>query len=126
MGTLIEFNDTLQLTTEQGFPEHILNLEKHNQKAIELSEVKNLLFEFKKDGMRVFHHAPTRCFLVHNKNGKWIYWGHVEIVEQSIVGNNTQNHQTTGKYKITKIYSPESQAEITLRESRDGKSFFEA
>ncbi|MBI2990049.1 MAG: hypothetical protein HYY51_02555 [Candidatus Magasanikbacteria bacterium] len=126
MGTLIEFNDTLQLTAEQGFPEDILNLGKHNQKAVELDEIKNLVFEFKKNGIRLFHHAPTRCFLVHNKNGKWIYWGHIVVTEQNVSGDNKNNYQTTGKYKITKIYSPESQAEITSREARDGESFFDA
>lgn len=29
MGSHIELNDTLQITSEQGFPENVLNFEKH-------------------------------------------------------------------------------------------------
>ena len=46
MGSLIELNDTLQITTEQGFPAE-LDLEKHKANPITLQDVKDKVFEFK-------------------------------------------------------------------------------
>src|SRR3989344_9539781 len=110
MGSLIEFNDTLQITTEQGFPKE-LDLKKHLKKAFTSENFKNKKFEFKKPGRRIFHAPPTRCFLVHNINGKWLYWGHCEIVEQTIHEN-----ATTGRFRIIKIYAPEHQRAMSTIE----------
>src|SRR3989344_3291519 len=114
MGSLIEFNDTLQITTEQGFPKG-LDLKKHLKKPFTTDDVKNKTFEFKKPGRRIFHAPPTRCFLVHNINEKWLYWGHCEIVEQTIKGDIT-----TGKFRIIKIYTPEHQRAMSTIETSKG------
>ena len=45
MGSLLEINDTLQITTEQGFPDHIFNLERHLKDPITLDEVDGMEFE---------------------------------------------------------------------------------
>lgn len=124
MGTAIEFNDTLKITADQGFPADILNLEKHQQAAIDVNEIKDRIFEFKKEGARVFHHSPTRCFLVQEINGKWLYWGHIAIIEQSITGDSTAKHFTSGKYKIVAIYDPQYQKQTTNNEARQGSSYF--
>ncbi|PKL72386.1 hypothetical protein CVV26_01825 [Candidatus Kuenenbacteria bacterium HGW-Kuenenbacteria-1] len=84
MGSYIELNDILQITTEQGFPEVILNLKKHKSSLIKLENMAGQIFEFyNKSGARIFHLPPTRCFLVHNINKKWLYWGKIFMLEQN-------------------------------------------
>jgi hypothetical protein len=102
MGSIIEINDTLQLTREQGFPVE-LDLEQHLQKPFTAKMFKGKIFEFRnKQGIRNYQTPPVRNFLVENKDGKWIYWGLVEVVE-------TRHFEavTSGKFKITHIYSPD-------------------
>lgn len=124
MGSFVEFNDTLQITTKQGFPEE-LNLEKHRKEPIKTEDVKDKVFEFSnKPGARIFHPAPCRCFLVHNIGGKWLYWGKIIITEQTIKGENKENQTTSGKYQIIEIYDPEYQEQITKRECPKGLSYF--
>jgi hypothetical protein len=125
MGSIIELNDTLQITTDQGFPETTLNLEKHQLSRIKLKDLSDKIFEFKnKPDARIFHLPPTRCFLVHNINGKWLYWGKILILEQTINADNKNNKKTSGKYKIIEIYDPEYQKQTTIHESPEGKSYF--
>jgi|SRR3989338_8265380 len=125
MGSLIEFNDTLQITKKQGFPERILNLDKHKKKSIKLKDVKDKIFEFHdKPGARIYHLPPTRCFLVHNVKGKWLYWGKIVILEQTIKQGSKGNQTTSGKYRIIKIYDPNYQKQITRNESPKGASYF--
>ena len=125
MGSYIELNDTLQITTEQGFPEDILNLKKHQNTPINLKDVADKIFEFHdKPGARIFHLPPTRCFLVHKINGKWLYWGKIIMLEQTINGRSKDTQTTSGKYKIIEIYDPEYQAQITKHETSAGLSYF--
>jgi hypothetical protein len=119
MGSNIELNDTLQITTEQGFPADILDLKRHQKNPITLEEVKDKEFEFTKPDERIYHRPPIRNFLVHNINGKWLYWGHVFIIEQTI-----KEGMTSGKFKIIKIYDPEYQIAMTNNESRRDQSYF--
>ncbi len=126
MGSYFEINDTLQITTEQGFPADILDVIKHQENPIKLSEVQDKIFEFKdKPNARIFHLAPCRCLLAHNIDGKWLYWGHVIMLEQTIHGENEKNKTTSGKYKIIKIYDPEYQKQITANETHPGGNYFE-
>ena len=120
MGSFIELNDTLQITTEQGFPSDILNLD--NEK-INFEDLENKVFEFKeKEKARIYHPAPTRCFLVHNIDGKWLYWGKIVIIEQTIKGEEEKN--TSGKFKIIQLYDKDYQKQITVNESPKGLSYF--
>ena len=74
MRSNIELNGALQITTQQGFPEHILEVEKHQKNAIEIEEFKNKVFEFKnKTKARIYQIPPSRNFLIQNINNKWIY-----------------------------------------------------
>jgi len=124
MGSFVELNDTLQITTEQGFPADILDLKKHQEKPIDLDKVAGKTFEFKnKPNARLYHLAPTRVFLVHNIGGKWLYWGTVEMLEQTISWDGKE-HRTSGKYKITKIYDPDYQKQLTKNDTAPGQSFF--
>jgi len=120
MGSYIEFNDTLQLTTEQGFPAE-LDLQKHLQKPFTAEQFKDRVFTFKdKQNIRLFHPAPTRVFLVHNIDGKWLYWGHCLIIEQTI---NAETKTTSGKFIITKIYDPKHQQSMSREEVDLGKEY---
>ncbi|HBB37670.1 MAG: hypothetical protein UV82_C0008G0047 [Candidatus Magasanikbacteria bacterium GW2011_GWD2_43_18] len=126
MGSFIEFNDTLQITTSQGFPEHILNLATHTKNPIQLSNLPNTIFNFKeKINARVYHPSPTRCFLVHNIEGKWLYWGKLLMIEQTIKRTSTDKHETSGIYEIIEIYEPTYQIQITNHESPNGLSYFQ-
>lgn len=104
MGSLFEINDTLQLTKEQGFPAE-LNLEKHLINPYSLEVFQNKIFEFKnKPQIRNYQIPPVRNFLVENKNGKWIYWGLVHILE---VRHDYVKKTTSGKFKIVYLNTPE-------------------
>lgn len=104
MGSFIEINDTLQLTQEQGFPAE-LNLETHLKKPYTSRDFQGKLFGFKdKQSVRLYKMPPVRNFLVENRNGKWIYWGLVHIVE---VKHDYVNKTTSGKFRIIYINTPE-------------------
>ena len=45
MGSIVEFNDTLQITKEQGFPEE-LDYEKHKIRTLEAVDFADRVFEF--------------------------------------------------------------------------------
>lgn len=104
MGSLIEINDTLQLTRRQGFPEE-LEIERHRVKLFTADDFKETLFEFKdKKNIRVYHVPPVRNFLVHNIDGKWLYWGLIHIVE---LRHDYASTCTSGKFRIQYIYTPD-------------------
>ena len=125
MGGYVELNDTLQITTEQGFPSELLDLEKHKNNPLMLNDVKDKVFEFYgKSGARIYHISPCRCFLVHNINGRWLYWGKILVLEQTIKIEKKETKTTSGKYKIIQIYEPVYQEQITKNESPRGLSYF--
>lgn len=104
MGSLIEINDTLQLTKEQGFPVDF-ELEHHLNIPYKTEDVLEKIFEFKnKPGIRIYKVPPVRNFLVENKNGKWVYWGLIHILE---ITHDYINKTTSGKFKIIYLYSPD-------------------
>ena len=108
MGTIIETNDTLQITREQGFPVE-LDLDVHLKNPINSYIFTDRIFEFKnKPKIRIYHQPPVRNFLVENKDGKWIYWGLVHILE---ITHNYENKTTSGKFKIIYINTPEEMRE---------------
>jgi len=120
MGSYVELNDTLQITTEQGFPSE-LKLEKHLNTPFVVSDFSDKIFTFKdKPNLRIYHSSPTRVFLVHNIEGRWLYWGHCLVIEQTI---NAKTKTTSGKFIIIKIYTPEYQRLISQNEVDPGKEF---
>lgn len=127
MGSFIELNDTLQLTTAQGFPKE-LKLNMHLNKPYKATDFKGKVFVFKKKpNPRIYHPPPIRCFLVHNIDGKWLYWGHCLVIEQTISADKQgKNKFTSGKFIITKIYQPKYQRLITNNETGlgTGQSYF--
>lgn len=122
MGSLLEFNDTLQLTPQQGFPNE-LNVTKHLKKPFEENNFSDRIFPFyNKSGIRFFHTPPTRTFLVENKNGKWIYWGLVQITE---ITYDYERKMTSGKFRIIYINTPEEMEKAhELVDRRDDKQYF--
>ena len=120
MGSKMIFNDTLQITSEQGFPKELV-LEKHLKKPFKLEDFKGKKFSFKKPDFRIYHTPPNRVFLVHNIAGKWLYWGHCVITEQTL---NIEDTSTSGKFIITKIYNPEKQKLMSNTEVPEGCEFF--
>ena len=60
MGSFIEINDTLQLTTEQGFPKE-LDYEKHKIKPFRVEDFEGQVFEFKnKSNVRIYKFVPEQ------------------------------------------------------------------
>lgn len=125
MGSYQELNDTLQITTEQGFPVHEINLERHRQEPLTADDFAGRIFEFRnKQGARRYHTPPTRNFLVQNIGGKWLYWGKILVVSQTVEGETKETLTTSGKFRIIEIYDPLYQEQITRHESPEGLSYF--
>lgn len=126
MGSMVEINDTLQLTTAQGFPADLLDLARHRKKAITLAEVGNRIFSFQnKPNARIFQLDPVRVYYVHNIDGKWLFWGHVFIQSLSITKDEGGKWVTAGTYKISEIYPPDYQEIFSKRESPPGAGYFD-
>lgn len=139
MGSMIEINDSLQLTTEQGFPAKLFDLERHRRKPITLADVKDRTFKFSgKVGPRFFHLDPVRVFWFHNIGGRWLAWGHVFIQSQGIIRNPGHAHvgpinvsdpgewTTHGTYKVAEIYDPNYQEAFTRNDLPSELSYFGA
>ena len=132
MGSFVEINDTLELTTEQGFPSEIFDLNKHNESPISLEDVEGKVFEFKnKPSARIFQIDPVRVFFAHNIDGKWLFWGRVLIQSQQIIKELNDDGSwdgkswiTSGTYKILNVYDPEYQKTFTLREAPDDRNYY--
>ena len=124
MQSLVELNDTLQITTEQGFPSDELDLQKHRENPLKADDFSGRVFKFRdKPGARLYHPAPVRVFLVHNINGRWLYWGKIIIIEQTITGDRAENKKTSGKYKLLEVYDPDYQELVTKHEAPPGFSY---
>ena len=140
MGSILEFNDTLQLTTEQGFPADRFDLQRHRANPITLDQVQGEVFTFSaKPRPRFYHLDPVRVYWFHNINDRWLAWGQILIHEQTISRNlHPPAHQgpvnvsdpeqwiTGGKYTILKIYDPEYQEQFTRNDLPSELSYFAA
>lgn len=138
MGSILEINDSLQLTTEQGFPADLFDLKRHRRKPITLADVGNRLFSFEgKPRPRFFHLDPVRVFWFHNIGGKWLAWGHVVIQQQTISRNpDAKPHSgdvnvsdadqwvTSGTYRVDQIYDPDYQRAFTKNDIPAELSYF--
>lgn len=104
MGSIVELNDTLQITKDQGFPA-ALDIAKHLLKPFRAEDFSGKVFTFhNKSNIRIYHMPPVRNFLVENVGGKWIYWGLVHIHEVTL---DYRNKVTGGKFEIIYINTPE-------------------
>lgn len=104
MGSFIEINDTLQISKDQGFPVEF-DLDKHFKTPYTAEDFKDKIFEFQdKPEVRIYKLPPVRNFFVENRDGKWIYWGLIHIVETTC---DYVKKTTSGKFKIIYINTPE-------------------
>jgi|SRR5271166_685505 len=129
---MIEINDTLQLSSEQGFPSETFSREKHCKKPVVLADVADQLFAFhSKPNARIFQLDPVRVYFVHNIDEKWLFWGHAMIQSLTIdkeLGPEGEWQEgqwvTSGTYKITEIYDPDYQKQFTLAEAPPDRNYF--
>ena len=132
MGSYVEINDTLQLTTAQGFPVKRFNYKRHQNRPVTLKDVAGKVFKFKnKPSARIFQLDPVRVYFVHNIKGKWLFWGRVLIQSQTIEKKFEKDGSwdgnswvTSGTYTILSVYDPEYQKTFTLNEAPDDRNFF--
>lgn len=125
MGSKVEMNGALQINEKQGFPIDLLNVNEHQESGIDFDSIKDVVFSFgNKSNARVYQIPPSRNFLIQNLDGKWIYWGLIEVIEQSISSKGDGLSVTSGKFKIISLFEPEVQREITKSLARSDKSFF--
>ncbi len=102
MGSVIEINDTLKISKNQGFPIQ-LDFEKHKANPLDIRMFDNVIFDFynKKD-IRIYHIPPVRNFLVESIDDKWLYWGLIDIIQ---VNHDYLQKMTSGKFQLKYIYS---------------------
>ena len=119
MGSVVELNDTLQITREQGFPQE-LDLEQHLKTPYKAEGFKDQVFEFHdKSGVRIYKIPPVRNFLVENRDGKWIYWGLCHVLETTC---DYAKRTTAGKFKIIYINTPDEMKKAHELIDRDPKT----
>ncbi len=104
MGSFVEINDTLQLTSEQGFPA-VLELNKHFSQPFTVADFAGQVFDFtNKPSIRIYHRPPVRVFLVHNIEGKRLYRWLVEVLS---VVHDYCAQTTSWSFRLLHIYTPE-------------------
>lgn len=143
MGSIIDINDTLEITAEQGFPLDVFNIHRHQENPVTINDVKDKIFSFHgKINPRIFQLDPVRVFFYQNTKDqygktKWLAWGEVLIQSLKIEKNPDAVHTgkinqsdptqwvTSGTYKMLKVYDPEYQKIFTRHETPDGFSYFD-
>ncbi len=132
MGSYVEINDTLQLTTAQGFPVDVFDYNKHQENPVTMEDVAGKVFSFKdKPSARIFQLDPVRVYFVHNIEGRWLFWGrvliHTQKIEKKIEIDGSWDGDswiTSGTYSILNIYDPKYQEEFTLKEAPVDRNYF--
>jgi hypothetical protein len=105
VGSIIEINDTLRITRDQGFPGDHLNLTTHLLDPCKIEDVGEWRFKFhSKSGIRVYQQPPIRNFLVEAIDDKWVYWGLCHIIE---VTHNYEKATTSGWFQVVYLNSPD-------------------
>jgi len=143
MGSFVEFNDSLVIGTDQGFPADVFDIDRQQSKPVTLDDVKDRVFTFyDKSNARIFQLDPVRVFLYQflqdkTGQGKWLGWGQILIQSQTIAKNPAAGaHQgasnlsdpnqwlTSGTYKMLKVFDPDYQRIFTIHETPAGMSYF--
>jgi hypothetical protein len=123
MGSFIEINDTLRITTEQGFPTE-LDLATHLKNPYKLEDVADKVFKFQaKPDIRLYKIPPVRNFLVQEVDGKWVYWGLCLI--ESVQHDNLKK-ETSGTFRIIRLNNPEEMKQaFQLVDTRPELNYFQ-
>ncbi len=104
MGSIIEFNDTLKLP-KKDLP---------NQLAVGME------CAFQRPGVRIFHPAPVRVFLVEDVDGQWNFLGKIIILEQTI---DAVKQETRGIFRVQALYPNDVRATLNQHEAPEGKKY---
>lgn len=107
MGSGIELNDTLKMSAEQGFPSELAVGQR---------------YPFKREGLRLYHLAPTRVFLVEEIDGKWNFRGHAVVIKQT---QDTESNSTSGEFAVIKLYNDAERQLLNQAEAPAGKAYAE-
>ena len=89
-----------------------------------LKDVEDKIFAFHdKPNPRIYQLDPVRVYLVHNIDGKWLFWGRIFIqsLEITLKGGKWM---TGGKYNVVDVYDPYNQEVFTRREAPPGSNYF--
>jgi hypothetical protein len=142
MGSFVEFNDSLVIGADQGFPVDVFDIKKQATNPVTLDDVKDKVFNFYgKVNPRFFQLDPVRVFFyqyLYNEQGegKWLGWGQILIQSQIIAKNPGVAHAgannvgdpkqwvTSGTFKMLKVFDPEYQRIFTQHETPAGTSYF--
>lgn len=104
MGSIVEFNDTLKLP-RQDLPSRLTVGMEH---------------AFQRPGVRIFHPAPVRVFLVEEIEGQWNFLGKVIILEQTI---DAVKQETRGIFRIQALYPDDVRKTMNRHEAPGGKGY---
>ncbi|HIC04865.1 MAG TPA: hypothetical protein EYO65_05025 [Nitrospirales bacterium] len=104
MGSIVEFNDTLKLPREE-LPKKL---------AVDME------YTFQRPGIRLFHPAPVRVFLVEDVGGQWNFLGKVIILEQTI---DAVKQETRGMFRVQSLYPDDVRTTLNRHEAPEGKGY---
>lgn len=102
MGSKIEFNDTLKLKRNAGFPPEAKEGERYS---------------FSIEGRRLYHLTPVRVFLVEEVAGKWNFVGQAQILELTI---DAVRDETRGTFQVSKVYPREYAWQVNRIDAPNG------
>ncbi|MBB5020465.1 hypothetical protein HNQ59_003785 [Chitinivorax tropicus] len=143
MGSFVEFNDSLVISIDQGFPVEVFDINRHQTKPVTLADVGERIFTFyDKANARIYQLDPVRVYLyqyLQNRDGegRWLAWGQILIQSQTIAKNTAAIHQgadnisdphqwvTSGTYRMLKVFDPDYQRIFTRHETPAGMSYFD-
>ncbi|OGN28166.1 MAG: hypothetical protein A3A33_02315 [Candidatus Yanofskybacteria bacterium RIFCSPLOWO2_01_FULL_49_25] len=121
MGTQFTHNDSLQITREQGFPKELV-YEEHLKKPFTAGDFKGREFEFHdKAGLRFYQAPPVRNFLIENRDGKWLYWGLIHVLELHL---DYIKKTVSGTFRITYVNTPDEMKQAHGLIDRDPETDF--
>lgn len=104
MGSIIEFNDTLKLPREDLPKQLAVGME----------------YAFQRSGIRLFHPAPVRVFLVEDVGSQWNFLGKIIILEQTI---DAVKQETRGIFRVQALYPDDVRATLNRHESPEDKEY---
>jgi len=104
MGSMIEFNDTLKLP-RQDLPNELAS---------------GMEYAFQRPGVRIFHPAPVRVFLVEDVDGQWNFLGKITILEQTI---DAVKQETRGIFRVQSLYPDDVRIMLNQHEAPEGKGY---
>lgn len=126
----LEFHDCLTLNIRNGFPRKTLNWFNYLRTPVDASSVVGRKFDFDNlERPRVYPPSPKSIPWCQEIHGRWLPWGFVEIIHQSIskkCDDHREYWSTSGIYRIVELFSPNEIRLASQRELPPGLSFLAA